>query len=270
MSNSNIDEPTAAATDYQVYRIHAFNDNYIWALENNGKCAIVDPGDSAPVIKFLNDNQFELTDILVTHHHNDHIGGIETLKRSYPNINVFGPNTERFSMVNRPCVEGDKLTLNNFIELDVFELFGHTIDHIGYFDSKNAFVGDTLFSVGCGRLFEGSPEQMFNAHKKIVALGSHTKVYCAHEYTLSNIDFALAAEPKNSELIQYKSEVETLRKNQQASIPTTIELQLAVNPFLRTDQKSIHNSLIKQFNLQQQTLTDIECFTYLRKWKDNF
>lgn len=267
--NSN-GQITPASTNYQVYRINAFDDNYLWALVNNGKCAIVDPGDAAPVRQFLDKNQFELTDILVTHHHNDHVGGIAQLAESFPHVKIFGPNTKRFAMVTEPCEQSDRVTLNNGIELNVLELHGHTIDHIGYYDKHSAFVGDTLFSVGCGRLFEGSPQQMFDAHNKLVALGEDINIYCAHEYTLANIEFALSAEPDNAELHQYKREVERLRATDKASIPTTIKQQLAVNPFLRLAQTSIHQQVIAQFDLSQSSLTPLECFTYLRKWKDKF
>ena len=256
--------------DYQVHQINAFDDNYIWAIVKDNKCAIVDPGDSKPVLEFLQTHNFQLTDILVTHHHNDHIGGIDSLIQKFTGVDVFGPQSQRFPMVTSPCVEADKITLQNGVKLKVFELHGHTSDHIGYFDAHNAFVADTLFSAGCGRLFEGTAAQMFEAHKKIVALGDHIQIYCAHEYTLTNIEFALAAEPDNSELIEYQKHVQNLRSVNKASIPTSVKLQLAINPFLRCNQKTIQQNVVKHFDLKVHTLSDLECFTYLRRWKDIF
>ena len=256
---------------YQVIAIPAFSDNYLWAIVNQeGYCAIVDPGDASPVIDFLQTHNYTLTDILLTHHHPDHIGGVDALLNTYNNINVYGPSTERFPMVNKPCKDNDQITLPQLnIALTVMEVPGHTIDHICYFDQLSLFVGDTLFSAGCGRLFEGSPEQMHQSLTRISALDKHTIVYCAHEYTLANLKFALTVNAENQDLIAYNNSATQLRSENIATIPTVLSTQLDINPFLRSFDPAIKQAVIKHFNLKG-SITDVECFTYLRKWKDKF
>jgi len=256
---------------YQVIAIPAFSDNYLWALvSNDGYCAIVDPGDAAPVIEFLDKHNYTLTDILLTHHHSDHIGGVNTLLNTYNNIRVYGPNTQRFTMVSNPCDDQDTITLTKLnIELTVMEVPGHTIDHICYFDDQNAFVGDTLFSAGCGRLFEGTPEQMYNSLTKISQLDKNTNIYCAHEYTLANVDFALTVDPSNQDLIDYNLLTKQQRANNISTIPTKLSTQLAINPFLRTSYSQLKQSVKDKFRLTG-VISEQACFTYLRKWKDTF
>ena len=268
----NVTTMLIKTNSYQVNQINAFNDNYIWALVSEHKCAIVDPGDAAPVLDFLTKHSLELTDILLTHHHPDHVGGVNTLLEQNPNINVFGPSSERFNaFVNIPCEETSlPLKLNCGIQLHCIELKGHTIDHIGFIDTHNAFVGDTLFSVGCGRLFEGTAAQMHNSLNKLSALSSKTKIYCAHEYTLSNIEFALCVEPNNTALLQYKNKVEQLRQQNKASIPTTIKQELEVNPFLRVHSVEVQKNINHHFELTSENVTNEEYFAYLRQWKDRF
>ena len=256
---------------YQIKQINAFKDNYIWAIVRENRCAIVDPGDSQPVLAFLQQHSLILTDILITHHHPDHIGGVKDLLQEFPNAGVFTPNTERFDHISTfSCEDNQTVSLNLGIEFQSIYLQGHTLDHIGYYDQYNAFVGDTLFSVGCGRLFEGTPQQMLSSLKKLMSLPENTNIYCAHEYTLSNIDFALTVEPNNKLLQRYQSEVQELRVRNIASIPTTIKTQIEVNPFLRVSSNEIQTNVIKHFKLQEQNLTEADYFTYIRKWKDDF
>lgn len=256
---------------YQVIAIPAFSDNYLWALVNNdGYCAIVDPGDAAPVIDFLDKHNYTLTDILLTHHHPDHIGGVNTLINTYENINVFGPSTSRFPMVDKPCKDNDQVLLIKLnIKLTVMEVPGHTRDHICYFDNENLFVGDTMFSAGCGRIFDGSPEQMYNSLTRLTELNKNTNIFCAHEYTLANLAFALTVDQDNQDLIKYNTLAKQQRAQKQATIPTLLSTQLAINPFLRTKNSSLKQTVIDHFNLNS-SITDVECFTYLRKWKDKF
>lgn len=255
---------------YQVKTLNAFNDNYIWLLVNNQKqCVAVDPGDANPVLDAIQEHNLTLTDILVTHHHNDHIGGISALLERFPEINVFGPATKRFSMVTRPSLPNDVINLKAGINLQVMDLAGHTIDHIGFFDEHNAFIGDTMFSAGCGRLFEGSAEQMNMALKRIVALGEQTQLYCAHEYTLANLEFARTVEADNQELENYYSEVTELRAKNKPSIPTTVAQQIKINPFLRAHAPGIAKSVQQHFDLPQLP-NEPTCFRLLRQWKDNF
>lgn len=256
---------------YQVIAIPAFSDNYLWALvSNDGHCAIVDPGDAVPVIEFLDNHHYTLTDILLTHHHSDHIGGVNTLLEKYNNVNVFGPNTPRFTMVNKPCDDLEIISLTKLdIELTVMEVPGHTIDHICYFDNQNAFVGDTLFSAGCGRLFEGTPEQMHHSLTKISQLDKNTNIYCAHEYTLSNIAFALTVDPDNQDLIDYDVLTKQQRVDNISTIPTKLSTQLAINPFLRSSNSQLKQAVENEFTLNG-VISDKVCFSYLRKWKDVF
>ena len=254
---------------YQVFSVNAFRDNYIWLLVNGNKCAVVDPGESAPVIDYVVEHNLIVTDILLTHHHPDHIGGVEKILSKYPTVNVFGPNTERFTMVTQPCTEPMSIQLTCGIELNVIELHGHTRDHIGYFDDTNAFVGDTLFSGGCGRLFEGTPKQMLNSLTKLSQLPGTTKIYCAHEYTQANLQFAKAADGENPELANYIKEVTRKREQNISTIPTDIATERAINPFLRSSQEAIKQTLKQEFALNEP-LDDEQSFALLRKWKDNF
>lgn len=254
---------------YQVVKINAFRDNYIWALVNGHQCAIIDPGEAAPVLEFIKQNKLVITDILVTHHHPDHIGGISEITQDNPAIKVFGPHTERFPMVTHPCRDNDKIELALGTQFTVLGLTGHTLDHIGYVDSRNAFVGDTLFSAGCGRLFEGTPEQMQQSLLKIAALPEYTQVYCAHEYTEANLAFAKAVEQQNQQRDEYAQRVSELRQQSLASIPTNIALEKAINPFLRADQQQIQRRVQQEFNLRQQP-DPVQTFVKLREWKDNF
>ncbi|MBU2882164.1 hydroxyacylglutathione hydrolase [Psychrosphaera sp. B3R10] len=255
---------------YQVVKIPAFSDNYIWAIHNNeGKCAIVDPGDGDVVMSFLQIQQFELTEILITHHHSDHIGGVKLLQSHFPNCKIYGPDTSRFNSFAQGVKQGDVINLEaSDTCIEVIEVPGHTIDHIAYFDSANVFVGDTLFSAGCGRLFEGSAEQMLVSLKKISRLAPSTNIYCAHEYTASNIQFAKTVDPSNQDLIAYESIVKDLRKNDFATIPTTVEVQNKINPFLRCDSLPVKHAVEKQFSTKD--LDEKNCFANLRRWKDSF
>ena len=254
----------------KIARIPAFNDNYLWLGHSNHQAYVVDPGDAKPVLNFLRDNELELTDILLTHHHADHIGGVDELISHYPNCNVFGPDTQRFPMVTAPCKQGDKIhTTATSTTFEVFEVPGHTIDHIAFYSAPNLFVGDTLFSAGCGRLFEGTPEQMFESLNKIKTLPEDTKVFCAHEYTEANCTFALAVTPQNEQLKSYYQQVKLLRKADAATIPTILATEKLINPFLRVNDEQVKESIIEKFGLEPDS-SSTKIFEHLRKWKDNF
>ena len=252
-----------------IIQIPAFTDNYFWLMfeDNNKSAVVVDPGDSAPVIKSLKDNNLELTDILITHHHNDHIGGVSELKKVFPRVNIFGPADPRIPADNIVKDE-DVIKLDSLNEeFRVLDVRGHTNSHIAYYFDKKLFCGDTLFSCGCGRLFEGTHQDMHKALTKIKNLPKETLIYCAHEYTLDNIGFAKIIDPKNLDLLEREKEVKDLLKNGFYTIPSALENELKVNPFLRFDEKDIKNSVQNHFN--KKISSDAQVFKYTREWKDN-
>ena len=249
-----------------IKSIPAFNDNYIWLIQNSDRrCAVVDPGDAAPVLAYLNEHNLSLEAILITHHHNDHIGGVPELVRQFPQVDVVGPANEPVPTLTHAVEAGDQIELFDEVFF-VLGLEGHTSGHIGYVGDGKLFCGDVLFSAGCGRVFEGTMEQMHTSLSKLAALPEETKVYCAHEYTTSNVAFALAVEPDNSQLQQYRDEVNRLRAQNQPTLPTTIRREKWINPFLRTDQPSVIRSVA---NRTSQT-DPLAIFTALREWKNEF
>lgn len=249
-----------------IKSIPAFNDNYIWLIENSDRrCAVVDPGDASPVLDYLKQHDLDLEAILITHHHNDHIGGVSELVRQYPGIHVVGPANEPVPTLTHAVEAGDQIDLFGEIFF-VLGLEGHTRGHIGYVGDGKLFCGDVLFSAGCGRVFEGTMEQMHSSLNKLSALPEETEVYCAHEYTTSNLAFALAVEPDNSQLQQYRDEVNRLRAQNKPTLPTTIRREKWINPFLRTDQPSVIRSVS---NRTSQT-DPLAIFTALREWKNEF
>ncbi|MCG9750715.1 hydroxyacylglutathione hydrolase [Vibrio brasiliensis] len=249
-----------------IKSIPAFNDNYIWLIQNSDRrCAVVDPGDAAPVLAYLNEHNLSLEAILITHHHNDHIGGVPELVRQFPQVDVVGPANEPVPTLTHAVEAGDQIELFDEVFF-VLGLEGHTSGHIGYVGDGKLFCGDVLFSAGCGRVFEGTMEQMYTSLSKLAALPEETEVYCAHEYTTSNVAFALAVEPDNSQLQQYRDEVNRLRAQNQPTLPTTIRREKWINPFLRTDQPSVIRSVA---NRTSQT-DPLAIFTALREWKNEF
>ena len=251
-----------------IEAIPAFSDNYIWIIVKNDEAAIVDPGDASVVEDFLKKKNLKLKNILITHHHFDHTGGVLELIKNW-NPEVFGPKGGHIKGIDNALEENDSLKIldSNFI---VYETPGHTLDHIAFYskDLDALFCGDTLFSGGCGRLFEGTPNQMFESLKKFSHLPEETKVFCAHEYTLSNLKFALEVEPNNNDLMNYYNEVTELRKSEKISLPSTIDLEKKINPFLRT---SIDQIVINAQNYTHKNdLNSLEVLTAIREWKDNY
>ncbi|MCK5893128.1 MAG: hydroxyacylglutathione hydrolase [Endozoicomonadaceae bacterium] len=256
-----------------VTALPAFNDNYIWLLidTENSQCHVVDPGDGEVVLKACQDNQLELTGILITHHHADHTGGIELLLEHY-DVPVYGPAKETIPSLTHRLNENDTLLLHS-CTFRIIETPGHTAGHIAYFckpeqQAPILFCGDTLFAGGCGRLFEGTPAQMLASLTKLSALPDETCVYCAHEYTLANLLFAQAVEPDNSILEQRLADIKILRQNDQPSIPSDIATERATNPFLRTDQAAIKTAAEHYSGKTMTSSTDV--FATIRRWKDNF
>jgi hydroxyacylglutathione hydrolase len=255
-------------TPLKVSPIPAFNDNYIWLLETTGQsCAVVDPGEPEPVIEALDQRGLQLDAILVTHHHADHIGGIPTLLKRWP-AQVIGPDDPRVGRCDRVVEEGGVAELSTLgLRFKVIEVPGHTRSHIAYFGHGALFCGDTLFSVGCGRLFEGTPEQMQSSLDKLAHLPPDTKVYCAHEYTQSNCTFALAVEPENHELRKLAKWVDARRKEGAMTLPTTLGRECAVNPFLRTREPSV---MAAARRLEQDVRAGASTLAVIRAWKDRF
>jgi len=251
----------------QIIPIPAFKDNYIWLIHNGCLAVIVDPGDAAPVINTLKVLGLELTTILITHHHHDHIGGVNTLITQYPDVKVFAPRLEHYNFKHTPAGEPDVINVCDWLpHAHVIDLPGHTLGHVAYYidhsSQKLLFCGDTLFGAGCGRLFEGTPLQMMTSLEKLAALPTDTQVFCTHEYTLQNINFALSLEPGNAALIQRQQNTSALRNLQQPSLPSSIALELTTNPFLRCDSKEIQSSI----QLKNPTL--LQVFSTIREMKN--
>ena len=229
----------------QIIPIPAFKDNYIWLIHNGQQAVAVDPGDAQPVIQTLKQLNLSLSGILITHHHQDHIAGVAELLKAYPDIDVYAPKLEAYSFAHTPVDDAQVVKLTDLdLNFSVMHLPGHTLGHVAYHtETKHGdqwlFCGDTLFGAGCGRLFEGTPEQMHHSLKRLAALAGSTQVYCTHEYTLRNIDFALSLEPNNPTLQKRKLDTQALRDKGIASLPSNIELERATNPFLRCHIASI-------------------------------
>lgn len=252
----------------KISYIPAFSDNYIWLIqkENSPYIAIVDPGDAKPVLRAIEDHGYIPVAILVTHHHSDHIGGIRQLTQQYP-IPVYGPANEGITSITDPVVEGDIVRLDKLVcSFQVLEVPGHTRGHIAYYTDQALFCGDTLFTAGCGRLFEGTPEQMYASLEKIASLPDDTLVYCAHEYTLDNLNFAKVVEP-NSEVLQARI-INTIaaREQGQATVPALLSLEKATNPFLRCHLANVTRAA-EHFALKRLE-SGAETFTIVRHWKD--
>lgn len=251
-----------------VEPINAYDDNYIWLITTNEGSLVVDPGESNKIIELMDSDKINLRGVLITHHHYDHTNGLLDLIKK-KDLEVYGPNNN-IQEINNRVIELDKFTIIG-IEFEVIEIPGHTLDHIAFYSFNNGepilFCGDTLFAGGCGRVFEGTYKQMFDSLKKISSYPQETKVYCGHEYTLSNLKFALEVDTNNHELENEFNNVKSLIASNNPSLPTTLQKELKINPFLRCNQNTIKNKVIKKFDMVDD---ELEIFTALRKWKDNF
>jgi hydroxyacylglutathione hydrolase len=254
---------------FEVHPIPAFRDNYIWLIRRGNHAAVVDPGDAVPVIALLEAQNLALDAILVTHHHDDHIGGIPDLLHAFPAAKVYAPHQERYTFRHEPVGEDDIVELDALsLSLNVMETPGHTLGHVVYYGANSLFCGDTLFSCGCGRLFEGSCQQLYHSLRRLASLPSETRVYCTHEYTRHNIEFARMLDPDNPKLQQRESEVERLLALHRPTLPTTIGLETATNPFLRCDSVTIQLAAARHASLAKQDPLSVFCA--LRQLRNDF
>jgi hydroxyacylglutathione hydrolase len=253
----------------QVTPIPAFEDNYIWAIHDGRYCALVDPGEADPVLEWLEQTRVEPLALLITHHHSDHVGGIGRISARFGGIVVYGPKTDHILGLTHPVREGDTINLGGLeFNLEVINVPGHTCDHIAYYGGGMLFCGDTLFSCGCGRLFEGTPEQMYSSLNRLASLPAETRVYCAHEYTQSNIRFAMTVDPGNRTLVARKMEVDRLQQSGLPTLPSTIGLERLTNPFLRCSNEHVIASV--QAHAVRPLGNALSVFAALREWKNNF
>lgn len=262
-------------TTLNVVAVRAFSDNYIWVIRDHLHAVVVDPGDASPILDYLRHEKLKLVAILNTHHHNDHVGGNAALLREF-SVPVYGPATENIPTVThrlKECPdkeneEGCAYIPEFSLSLHVLDIPGHTAGHIAYYGANLLFCGDTLFACGCGKLFEGTAQQMAYSLQKLAELPNETLVYCGHEYTLNNIRFARVVEPDNQALSKREADVEQLRKQDLPTLPSTIAMEKATNPFLRCQQPEVIKSASNHGGKQ---LSDpVSVFATLRDWKNHF
>ena len=248
----------------KIIPISAFADNYIWLLHNARYAVVVDPGDAMPVFNVLQKLNLELTAILITHHHGDHIDGVAELLE-YKSPRVYAPHYENFNFEHTKLVDGDEITLPEIAQsFRIMWLPGHTLGQIAYVNDDYLLCGDTLFGAGCGRLFEGTPAQMLHSLQRLKLLNRSTKVFCAHEYTVKNIEFALTLEPDNEDLMVRQQQTQALRAQHLPSLPSTIDLELKTNPFFRCNQATIFN------NSQAENSDELCVFTAIRSLRNHY
>jgi len=245
----------------------AFEDNYIWLLQHGDDAAVVDPGDAAPVLAALQIEALHLRAILITHHHRDHTGGIAALRAAWPQAVVYGPAGETIAGVDRHLHDGDSLDVLG-ARFTVLDVPGHTRGHIAYYAAAEStlFCGDTLFAGGCGRLFEGTPQQMTASLTRLRALPGDTCVYCAHEYTLANLGFARLVEPDNAALPARIERDRATRARDEPTVPPLLALERATNPFLRFDEPALLDAVAAHTG--QRPTDDAASFWATRHWKD--
>lgn len=254
---------------FDVLPLRAFRDNYIWTLRRGTNVVVVDPGDAAPVLDYLAREQVALVAVLATHHHPDHVGGIAELRSRHPALRVYGPRGEPIATLTDPVGGGDRVALPEIgAQFEVVDIPGHTRAHVAYYGAQSLFCGDTLFACGCGRLFEGTPEQMVRSLARLAALPDDTRVYCGHEYTLANIGFAKAVEPGNAALAALDAEATRLRAEDRPTLPSTIGREKATNPFLRCTVPEVAGAA--EAYLGQRAASPVAVFAALREWKNRF
>ncbi|MBL8309415.1 MAG: hydroxyacylglutathione hydrolase [Burkholderiales bacterium] len=281
MTSTTVTSSPAASSALEIVAIPAFDDNYIWALIRGTQCAVVDPGDAAPVMAFLQTRGLSLCAILLTHHHGDHTGGVAALTAAW-HVPVYGPADDAMPHVTQTVHDNTSLPLPalGISTIHVLAVPGHTATHIAWWladagqGAGSVFCGDTLFAAGCGRLLGGTAAQLHASLQRLAALPGNTAVYCAHEYTLSNLRFALAVEPGNAALVAREFDAQATRARGEATVPSTISLERDSNPFLRCDQAEVIASARRHAQAVGNPLPTASCgldvFTTLREWKNSF
>lgn len=256
-----------------VLHVPAFEDNYIWLIcgnpENSGdqSCIVVDPGDADPVLMALDEHGLNPVAVFCTHRHGDHVGGVRELAAKF-SLDVYGPPAEAIGGITHPVNGGEIIELEGFPAFQVMATPGHTSGHLSYFGGNALFCGDTLFSSGCGRIFDGTATQLHQSLQIIAQLPATTRIYCAHEYTLSNLRFALAVEPDNPDTQHYAIECQQKRQQQLPTLPSLLAQELKINPFLRTTVPTVKKAA--EHHAARPLATDEAVFTELRQWKDGF
>jgi len=251
---------------FEIVPLPAFKDNYMWTLRGPRHAAVVDPGEARPVLDYLARESIELVAILATHHHPDHVGGISELI-AQKRVPVFGPKGEPIPEMTHPVADGDRVPIPELkAEFSVLEIPGHTRAHVAYYGAGSLFCGDTLFACGCGKVFEGTAEQMYKSLQKLAALPDETKVYCGHEYTLANVQFALRVDPRNAALQERERRSRALREAGKPTLPSTLGEERATNPFLRCLEPAVIDSANDY--LGARISDPVRVFAAIREWKN--
>jgi hydroxyacylglutathione hydrolase len=253
----------------QVIAIPALQDNYIWLLKGGADAVVVDPGDAKPVLEKCSADEISVRTILITHHHADHVDGVDEIKEKFPDSKIYAPKQQKYKFPYTHVSENARVEVEGLgLSFNVIETPGHTNDHVSYYTPGHLFCGDTIFGCGCGKLLEGSAKELFISLEKLAALPDETLIYCGHEYTLDNIRFAMAADPNNSRLESRERAETRKRSNEEPTLPSTMELEKATNPFLRWNAHSIKSKAEKRLGKRPQHTYEI--LAALRKWKDKF
>ncbi len=260
---------TISISVMKVVPIRALNTNYIWTISTDQQATVIDPGEASQVIQYLADHRLKCSNIIITHHHPDHTGGVRALLEHFPHTPVYGPDLTHLGIDAIDVSKEKNIQIKGFAKpWQIMPTPGHTLDHLSFYYPGHLFCGDTLFSAGCGRIFEGTPEQMFHSLNLIKNLPPDTLVYPGHEITLNNIRFAESIDNNNPDLAHYKKETIKRLNQDQPSLPSTLDLELKVNPFLRTEVSTIQDKISKQ--VSTDISTPLDTFIALRKLKDNF
>ena len=255
-----------------VRHLKILQDNYSWVITNgkNSHCIIIDAGEAQPIIEFVKQKRLTPISVFITHHHSDHIGGISELKKKFPWLEIYGPHNESISGITDPLCDGDVVDFSEIglgIEVEVIPTPGHTRGHLSYYVPGHLFTGDTLFSAGCGRIFEGTAKQMFDSLNKIKAFPDTTFIYPAHEYTVANLLFAREVEPDSFIIATRLEECQRLREQCRVTLPTMVVLERAINPFFRCDEEAVLKAVSEKY--RKNFNSELDVFIALREWKDH-